>query len=163
MTVGLSCIIYFGTSTLSIVSADGFLLYRTNAIQAERHCADRFSNGDENEVAIRVENSYPRPVRTIMHYLFRNLNLVNQTLRHLHRRIAFHFRFGSQNQTMLKHIRSHKLKDYPSLDEEVNILERHHFNAALVKLDDITPALTKEELLTLRAFMKNVFVLKIKS
>ena len=48
--------------------------------------------------------------------------------------------------------------DYPSLDEEVNILERHHFNAALVKLDDITPALTKEELLTLRAFMKNVFV-----
>ena len=44
--------------------------------------------------------------------------------------------------------------DYPSLDEEVNILERHHFNAALVKLDDITPALTKEELLTLRAFMK---------
>ena len=48
--------------------------------------------------------------------------------------------------------------DYPSLDEEVNILERHHSNAALVKLDDITPALTKEELLTLRAFMKNVFV-----
>ena len=48
--------------------------------------------------------------------------------------------------------------DYPSLDEEVNILERHHPNAALVKLDDITPALTKEELLTLRAFMKNVFV-----
>ena len=44
--------------------------------------------------------------------------------------------------------------DYPSLDEEVNILERHHSNAALVKLDDITPALTKEELLTLRAFMK---------
>ena len=37
--------------------------------------------------------------------------------------------------------------DYPSLDEEVNILERHHSNAALVKLDDITPA-----------FMKNVFV-----
>ena len=48
--------------------------------------------------------------------------------------------------------------DYPLLDEEVNILERHHSNAALVKLDDITPALTKEELLTLRAFMKNVFV-----
>ena len=48
--------------------------------------------------------------------------------------------------------------EYPSLDEEVNILERHHSNAALVKLDDITPALTKEELLTLRAFMKNVFV-----
>lgn len=40
---------------IALVSADGFLLYRTNAIQAERHCADRFSNGDENEVAIRVE------------------------------------------------------------------------------------------------------------
>ena len=29
--------------------------------------------------------------------------------------------------------------DYPSLEEEVNILERHHTNAALVKLDDIVP------------------------
>lgn len=47
---------------IALVSADGFLLYRTNAIQAERHCADRFLQGDENEVAIRVENSYPRPV-----------------------------------------------------------------------------------------------------
>ena len=33
--------------------------------------------------------------------------------------------------------------DYPSLEEEVNILERHHTNAALVKLDDITPAITQ--------------------
>ena len=44
--------------------------------------------------------------------------------------------------------------DYPSLEEEVNILERHHTNAALVKLD----AITKEELLSLRAFMNQVFV-----
>ena len=50
--------------------------------------------------------------------------------------------------------------DYPSLEEEVNILERHHTNAALVKLDDITPAITKEELLSLRAFMNQVFVLQ---
>ena len=48
--------------------------------------------------------------------------------------------------------------DYPSLEEEVNILERHHTNAALVKLDDIVPAITKEELLSLRAFMNQVFV-----
>ena len=48
--------------------------------------------------------------------------------------------------------------DYPSLEEEVNILERHHTNAALVKLDDITPAITKEELLSLRAFINQVFV-----
>ena len=32
------------------------------------------------------------------------------------------------------------------------------YNAALVKLDDITPAITKEELLSLRAFMNQVFV-----
>ena len=43
--------------------------------------------------------------------------------------------------------------DYPSLDEEVNILERHHTNAAFVKLEDITPAITKEELLSLRSLM----------
>ena len=45
-----------------LVSADGYILYRTQGIQAFRQCSDRFSNGDENEVAIRVENSYPRPV-----------------------------------------------------------------------------------------------------
>ena len=48
--------------------------------------------------------------------------------------------------------------DYPSLEEEVNILERHQTNAALVKLDNITPSITKEELLSLRAFMNRVFV-----
>ena len=48
--------------------------------------------------------------------------------------------------------------DYPSLEEEVNILERHHTNAALVKLEDVTPVLTKEELLSLRALMSRVFV-----
>ena len=36
--------------------------------------------------------------------------------------------------------------DYPSLEEEVNILERHHTNASLIKLDDIKPANNKEEL-----------------
>ena len=45
-----------------LVLADGYILYRTQGIQAFRRCSDRFSNGDENEVAIRVENSYPRPV-----------------------------------------------------------------------------------------------------
>ena len=51
--------------------------------------------------------------------------------------------------------------DYPSLDEEVNILERHHTNAAFVKLEDITPAITKEELLSLRSLMKQVFIDRI--
>ena len=38
--------------------------------------------------------------------------------------------------------------DYPTLDEEINILERHHRNAAFVKLEDIASTITKEELLS---------------
>lgn len=45
-----------------LVLVDGYLLYRIRGIQAYRHCADRFSNGDENEVSIRVESSYSQPV-----------------------------------------------------------------------------------------------------
>jgi len=48
--------------------------------------------------------------------------------------------------------------DYPSLEEEINILERHHTNAALVKLDDIKPVITRDELLSLRKLMNKVFV-----
>lgn len=50
----------WGLVLLSLI--DGYLLYRVSGIQAFRQCADRFSNGDENEVTIRVENSYPAPV-----------------------------------------------------------------------------------------------------
>ncbi|GAE21874.1 DUF58 domain-containing protein [Bacteroides pyogenes] len=46
-----------------LVAADGFLLYRVRGIRAFRSCADRFSNGDENEVRIRLESSYRHPVR----------------------------------------------------------------------------------------------------
>ena len=48
--------------------------------------------------------------------------------------------------------------DYPSLEEEVNILERHHNNATLVKLDAVRPVITREELLELRRLMDQVFV-----
>lgn len=47
---------------------------------------------------------------------------------------------------------------YPSVDEEVKILERHHAQASLVKLADITPTITKDELLVLRRLMGQVFV-----
>ncbi len=47
---------------------------------------------------------------------------------------------------------------YPSLEEEVDILERHHTHTALVKLDAITPVITRQEFLTLRALMEKVFV-----
>lgn len=45
-----------------MVLADVYSLYRIRGIRAFRQCADRFSNGDENEVSIRVESSYPHPV-----------------------------------------------------------------------------------------------------
>ncbi len=48
--------------------------------------------------------------------------------------------------------------DYPSLEEEVDILERHHTNAALVKLESLAPVLTKEELFSFRRLMEQVFV-----
>ncbi len=39
---------------------DLFLLYRVKAgIEASRQMADRFSNGDENDVEIKLKNSYP--------------------------------------------------------------------------------------------------------
>ena len=44
------------------MTADVYSLYRIRGIQAFRQCADRFSNGDENEVSIRVESSYTYPV-----------------------------------------------------------------------------------------------------
>ena len=47
---------------------------------------------------------------------------------------------------------------YPSLEEEVDILERHHANASLVKLESLAPVLTKDELLSLRRLMEHVFV-----
>ena len=48
--------------------------------------------------------------------------------------------------------------EYPSMEEEINILERHHTNAALVKLDTVRSAITREELLSLRGWMNQVFV-----
>lgn len=38
---------------------DIFLLYRRPGIRAFRQCADRFSNGDDNEVSLRIESRYP--------------------------------------------------------------------------------------------------------
>ena len=47
---------------------------------------------------------------------------------------------------------------YPSLDEEVTILERHHTNQRLTALDDITPVITKDQLVELRQMLDKVFV-----
>jgi MoxR-like ATPase len=48
--------------------------------------------------------------------------------------------------------------DYPTLDEEINILKRHHTNATFVKLEDIDSTITKEEFLSLRKLMNQVFI-----
>jgi MoxR-like ATPase len=48
--------------------------------------------------------------------------------------------------------------DYPSVDEEVSILERHQNNAQLVKLNDVKPVITRDKLLQLRSIMDRVIV-----
>lgn len=45
------------------IIADCWMLYRTKGITATRHCAERFSNGDDNEVRIRIESRYPFAVQ----------------------------------------------------------------------------------------------------
>ena len=47
---------------------------------------------------------------------------------------------------------------YPTIEEEVTILERHHQNARLTSLDDVQPIITKDELLQLRQMLSDVFV-----
>lgn len=47
---------------------------------------------------------------------------------------------------------------YPSLDEEVLILERHQRNVAFSRIDDIRPLITRDELLQLRTLLHDVVV-----
>lgn len=49
-------------SLIIIVAVDIFLLYRTRGIQGFRQCSRRFSNGDDNEVRLRIESYYAFPV-----------------------------------------------------------------------------------------------------
>ena len=56
---GLLALRLFGV----LVLADIALLYFRSGITAERHCPDRFSNGDDNEVDLRVESTYPFGIR----------------------------------------------------------------------------------------------------
>ena len=47
---------------------------------------------------------------------------------------------------------------YPTLEEEITILQRHQANARLAKLEEVTPIISKEALLALRESMKAVLV-----
>jgi MoxR-like ATPase len=47
---------------------------------------------------------------------------------------------------------------YPTIDEEIQILERHHQNLQLTALSDVRPVLTKDELVGMRQLLTQVFV-----
>ena len=47
---------------------------------------------------------------------------------------------------------------YPSADDELEILKRHEQRTDLVKLSDVNPVLTKEEVLQLRSYMNDVLI-----
>lgn len=47
---------------------------------------------------------------------------------------------------------------YPSLEEEVKVLKRHHTNAKLTRLEDLKPVITHDELLQLRSLLQKVYV-----
>lgn len=47
---------------------------------------------------------------------------------------------------------------YPSADDELEILKRHEQRTDLVKLSDVKPVLTKEEVLQLRSYMNDVVI-----
>ena len=47
---------------------------------------------------------------------------------------------------------------YPTLEEEVSILQRHQENRKLVKLDDIQPLLSVRELLNMRQQLQEVYI-----
>ena len=47
---------------------------------------------------------------------------------------------------------------YPTLDEEIAILERHHANVRLASLDEITPILSGQELIQLCDYVSKVYV-----
>ena len=48
--------------------------------------------------------------------------------------------------------------EYPNPEEEFVILKRHHENNRLTKLNDITPVISKEEILKFRELVSQVFV-----
>jgi len=48
--------------------------------------------------------------------------------------------------------------EYPSLEEEVNILERHNSQSNFTKLNNIKPVITQSELLEMRSLLDKVFV-----
>ncbi len=47
---------------------------------------------------------------------------------------------------------------YPSVDEEMNILKRHQEKRNLIKLEDVKPILTIDELLQMRKKLDTVFI-----
>lgn len=61
-TVGRLLMAGLAIATLAEVAA----LWYKHGINASRTCNDRFSNGDDNEVDIRIDSQYPFAIRTII-------------------------------------------------------------------------------------------------
>jgi uncharacterized protein (DUF58 family) len=62
-TIGLVLLVLF----VVLLAADWVMLYTRSAVEASRECADRFSNGDDNEVRLRIGNNslFPLKVQVI--------------------------------------------------------------------------------------------------
>ena len=57
---GIAVLLFIGIGIL----ADALLLYsKTKGIEAVRYLPDRFSNGDENKVALSIKNKYPYKIK----------------------------------------------------------------------------------------------------
>lgn len=88
------------------VVLDLFLLYRTKGIEASRQCSPRFSNGDDNEVRIRVESRYAFLVR---------LSVIDEIpVIFQQRNICFKLSLGSgEGKTITYHLRPTQRGTYP--------------------------------------------------
>lgn len=88
-SVGIALLCLFA---LALV-ADFVMLYHRRGITAQRICRERFSNGDDNEVSIEMESSYPFPLR---------LTIIDEAPFIFQRRdIEYHARIGRKDKTSI--------------------------------------------------------------
>jgi uncharacterized protein (DUF58 family) len=74
-----------------------FLLYfvKKKAVNCWRECADRFSNGDENEIKLHLSNTYPFPV---------TLEIIDEVPPQFQMRdLLFHFQMKKREDKVLKY------------------------------------------------------------
>ncbi|MCI6159858.1 MAG: DUF58 domain-containing protein [Prevotella sp.] len=78
------------------VVAETVMLYSKRGVRAERECSERFSNGDDNPVHIRVENTFPFPLQ---------LEVIDEIPPEFQRRdICLKARIGARNERHLSYL-----------------------------------------------------------